>query len=367
MRAKTVGVFLVTAMSLFGVFYWMTEEARLDADFEAQQAELIARGREYFAPDTIYFDVTVTAAGFAPAELEVPVNSTVRFTNQTGGELSVSIPDGQPEIVPVRVGTPALPGQGQGKVIRDGVVSITARGVSGSLTVTAGPETLNPTAANCSRCHGADGRGGLVGSTGVRAPDLHSRRLALLWKATGGSIAANGVPPNLSNYVNWVIRFGGIVVSNNPRSLMPAWGIEANGPLTIDQIDALTALIGSWADETLQQPVESIPPTVEAGALVYRDNCAVCHALDLSGLAGPNLQNIGAEPVTVLPNPIAHLDQLIADYNADPAAMLEKWIRDSATNYNDGLATGMLPFPESGALTPDALEALILFLLDQVQ
>lgn len=366
MQAKTLGVFLVTAMSLFGVFYWMTEQGRLDADFEAQQEELIARGLEYFAPDTIYYDVTVTASGFTPSELEMPVNATVRFTNQVGTDLSISVPRGEPELVAVPTGTPASPGQGQARVIRDGVLTITAPGVSGSLTVTAGPDTLNPTAANCARCHGADGTGGQVGNTGVQAPNLHSRSLALKWKATGGTVAANGVPPNLRNYVNWVIRFGGVVVGGNVRSLMPAWGSEANGPLTIDQIDALTALIGSWADETLQQPEESIPPTVEAGQQVYLAQCAGCHAVDLSGAAGPNLQNIGAEPVTDLPVPITHLDDLIADYDANPTTMLTRWIRDSAANYNDGVSTGMLPFPES-TLSQSALDALILFLLDQVQ
>jgi hypothetical protein len=46
--------------------------------------------------------------------------------------------------------------------------------------------------------------------------------------------------------------------------------------------------------------------------------------------------------------------------------MLEKWIRDSATNYNDGTATGMQPFPE-GTISESALRALITFLLDQKQ
>jgi hypothetical protein len=44
--------------------------------------------------------------------------------------------------------------------------------------------------------------------------------------------------------------------------------------------------------------------------------------------------------------------------------MLERWIRDSATNYNDGQGTGMPAHPES-QLPADALTALITFLLDQ--
>jgi hypothetical protein len=46
--------------------------------------------------------------------------------------------------------------------------------------------------------------------------------------------------------------------------------------------------------------------------------------------------------------------------------MLERWIRDSAGNYNDGTATGMPPHPE-GQLSASELTALITFLLDQTQ
>ena len=44
------------------------------------------------------------------------------------------------------------------------------------------------------------------------------------------------------------------------------------------------------------------------------------------------------------------------------ACCCELWIRDSATNYNDGVATGMPPHPE-GELTESQLTALITFLL----
>ncbi len=98
---------------------------------------------------------------------------------------------------------------------------------------------------------------------------------------------------------------------------------------------------------------------------VYVDAaCGSCHAADLSGGFGPNIQNIGNEPVIVLPTPISHLDQLQADYAADARAFLEKWIRDSAVNYNDGTATGMPVHPE-GRLSTSALRALITFLLSQ--
>ena len=55
---------------------------------------------------------------------------------------------------------------------------------------------------------------------------------------------------------------------------------------------------------------------------------------------------------------------MTADYEEDPRMFLELWIRDSATNYNDGVATGMPPHPE-GELTESQLTALITFLLSQ--
>jgi mono/diheme cytochrome c family protein len=219
-----------------------------------------------------------------------------------------------------------------------------------------GPPTQDhPATANCAQCHGADGTGGQVGTTGAQAPNLHSRSIFEKLRAN-------------PNYVNLVIRFGGVVVSGNVNSLMPAWSTEVGGPLTIEQVDALTALVESWATETGEQPVEEVPDTVEAGAEVYQTaGCAGCHGADLAGVGDfPALTNIGNEPVVGddLPTPISQEEQLIADYEEDPRMMLERWIRDSATNYNDGQGTGMPAHPES-QLPADALTALITFLLDQ--
>jgi mono/diheme cytochrome c family protein len=219
-----------------------------------------------------------------------------------------------------------------------------------------GPPTAElPATANCAQCHGADGTGGQVGETGVNAPNLHSRSLY-------EKLQAN------PNYVNLVIRFGGVVVSGNVNSLMPAWSTEVGGPLTIEQIDGLTALVESWAEETGAQPQEEVPNTAEAGAEVYQTaGCAGCHGPNLEGAGDfPNIQTIGTAPLTNedLPTPISQEEQLIADYEEDPRMMLERWIRDSAANYNDGTGTGMPAHPES-QLPEDALQALITFLLEQ--
>jgi len=220
-----------------------------------------------------------------------------------------------------------------------------------------GPPTPEiPVTANCANCHGADGTGGEVGNTGQRAPNLHSRSIFEKLKVN-------------PNYVNLVIRFGGVVVSGRVESPMPAWSTEVGGPLTIQQVDALTALVEGWAAEAGEQPVEDVPDTPEAGRGVYETaQCVGCHGQDLQGIEGtyPNLQNIGNEPVTDLPTPISGLDQLIADYDADARNMLELWIRDSAANYNDGTPTGMPAHPEA-QLSQSALQALITYLLEQKQ
>jgi mono/diheme cytochrome c family protein len=219
-----------------------------------------------------------------------------------------------------------------------------------------GPPTPQvPVTAYCARCHGADGTGGEVGDTGRRAPNLHSPSIAQKLKVN-------------PNYVNLVIRYGGVVVSGNVNSPMPAWSTEAGGPLTIQQIDALTALVESWAAESATQSQAAVPDTVEAGQEVYNSaGCVGCHGADLAGTGDfPNLQNIGNKPVTDLPTPISDLDKLKKDYADDPRKFLEAWIRDSSANYNGGTPTGMPAHPED-QLPADALKALITFLLDQKQ
>jgi mono/diheme cytochrome c family protein len=202
------------------------------------------------------------------------------------------------------------------------------------------------------------------------APNLHSKSIYEKLKAqAGGSFTEIRKPGDPPDYVNMVIRFGGVVVSGDVNSPMPAWSVEVGGALTIAQIDALTALVETWALEAGQQPDEEIPNTVEAGQKVYTDSgCGGCHGADLAGVPGtfPDLRNIGNEPVTDLPTPISHLDQLTADYMADDRMFLERWIRDSAVNYNDGVATGM-PVHPMGKISEPAMQALITFLLSQKQ
>jgi cytochrome c2 len=275
MRIKTLGIVLMSAMSLFTAFYWLTDPARREAAYQTQLKELLAYGEEMFGANTAGNDHT----------------------------------------------------------------------------------------AECSKCHGVDGRSEGADTIG---PNLHSKSIYEKLKTqNGGSFTDIHKPGDPPDYVNLVIRFGGVVVSGNPSSLMPAWSSEVGGALTVNQIDALTALVESWVLKAAAEPDEQVPNTVAAGQKVFSDSgCAACHAADLSGGLGPNLQNIGNEPVIDLPVPISHLAELQADYAAGAPAFLERWIRDSAVNYNDGTATNMPVHPE-GKISVSALQALITFLLSQ--
>lgn len=287
MRIKTLGIVLISALSLFTAFYWLTDSARREDAFDTQVEELLAYGEEVFKPADIAF----------------------------------------------------------------------------------------PDRAGCASCHGIDGTGGEVGKTGRLAPNLHSKSIFEKLKAqNGGSFTEIRKPGDPPDYVNLVIRFGGVVVSGDVNSPMPAWSTEVGGPLTINQIDALTAMIDTWALEAGQQPDEEVPDTVEAGRQVYADKgCGGCHGADLAGVTGadgtviyPGLLNIGSEPITDLPTPISQLPKLEADYAADARNFLELWIRDSAVNYNDGTPTGMPVHPE-GTISESEMQALITFLLSQMQ
>lgn len=208
-----------------------------------------------------------------------------------------------------------------------------------------------PAAAGCARCHGVEGEGGEIPNDpdGRSAPSLRSSTLA-------DKLRVN------PNYVRLAVSYGGVVVSGNVNSPMPAWSYEVGGPLNEQQIEAVVALIEVWLEEA--EPPADVEDTVEAGEQVFASaGCAGCHGADLGGGVGPPLTNVGNE-VGNLPQEVSRQDQYIADYEEDPRAALERWIRDSAGNYNDGAPTGMPPHPE-GAINESQMRALITFLLAQ--
>jgi len=218
-------------------------------------------------------------------------------------------------------------------------------------------DASEPAAAGCARCHGDDGMGGPIPNdpAGRTAPSLHTASLAQKLKVN-------------PDYVRLAVSYGGVVVSGNVNSPMPPWSAEVGGPLNEQQIEAVVTLVVGWAEEAGANPPEVVEDTVEAGQQVYGSvGCAGCHGATLEGsTTGPNITTIASNVITDLgdfPTP-SGVDEMVADYEEDPRMFLEKWIRDSATNYNDGNPTGMIPHPES-LVSESQLRALITFLLSQ--
>src|SRR5918994_5740319 len=102
-----------------------------------------------------------------------------------------------------------------------------------------------PAAAGCARCHGPEGEGGKIPNDpeGRSAPSLRTPALA----------NKIGVNPN---YVHLAVSYGGVVVSGNVNSPMPAWSSEVGGPLNEQQVEAVVTLVQSGAVEAGQGPLE---------------------------------------------------------------------------------------------------------------
>jgi mono/diheme cytochrome c family protein/plastocyanin len=96
--------------------------------------------------------------------------------------------------------------------------------------VTAVERGYNVFEANCSRCHGVNGEGG-IGPVLNRQDKLFAHLN--------------------ENYLRTVLTAGGRYVCGNPNSLMPVWSNQANppGPLNYRQIDELVAFLRATNDQ----------------------------------------------------------------------------------------------------------------------
>jgi cytochrome c oxidase cbb3-type subunit 3 len=199
-------------------------------------------------------------------------------------------------------------------------------------------------AENCAVCHGENGQG-RVGATLAKnwpsiRPDLTVR-----------SIIANGIS----------------------GSVMPAWGQANGGPLSDEEIDALVFYILSWQTSgppqftphptaTPRPPISTLP-SVEGdpnrGAVLFDQNCAVCHGANAQGRIGANLSKSwpGIRPDLNIKNTIQ---------NGIPGSVMPAWAQTnggplSEENINDLVAFILsLPHTQVGqpAETPAAPAAM---------
>lgn len=146
-------------------------------------------------------------------------------------------------------------------------------------------------AENCAACHGERGEG-RVGAT--LRKDFPSINPAAFLKQT----ISNGVP----------------------GSVMPAWSKARGGPLDDSQIDDIAAYIQSWTGgqpiplpTLVPAPVGQVRPTEipgdpAKGAVLYAQNCRMCHGEQGEGRTGARLNK--DFPST---DPNAYLRQTIAN------------------------------------------------------
>lgn len=112
--------------------------------------------------------------------------------------------------------------------------------------------------ANCARCHGEDGEGGI-------GPALNDQ--AKLYN----TVREDGLPGTghlNPNYLESVLREGGRYVCGDPNSVMPAW-LAPRGPLNYRQVEELIAYLTASTETTFEYHPEhqevgaSQPPPAE--------------------------------------------------------------------------------------------------------
>ncbi len=91
--------------------------------------------------------------------------------------------------------------------------------------------------ANCARCHGDDGQGGV-------GPPLNDQ--AKLYNAISAT-GASGTGHLNPTYVREVLEVGGRLVCGDPNSVMPAWR-EPAGPLNYREVEELVAFLTASTD-----------------------------------------------------------------------------------------------------------------------
>jgi mono/diheme cytochrome c family protein/uncharacterized cupredoxin-like copper-binding protein len=111
--------------------------------------------------------------------------------------------------------------------------------------------------ANCARCHGDQGQGGI-------GPPLNDQG-KLYQAVTGDAPNYNPGKGHLNpDYIKSVLTEGGRYVCGDPRSVMPAW-LQPKGPLNYREVNEIIAFIvasnqTSWVYQPTSESVDTTPP-----------------------------------------------------------------------------------------------------------
>jgi len=123
-------------------------------------------------------------------------------------------------------------------------LGVPALGISGQMAATANEQFVTDVErgyalflANCARCHGNNGQGGV-------GPPLNSQpKLFNAINQNGGSGTGHLNP----KYINQVLAVGGRYVCGDANSVMPAW-LQPNGPLNYREVEELVTWITASSD-----------------------------------------------------------------------------------------------------------------------
>jgi mono/diheme cytochrome c family protein len=189
-------------------------------------------------------------------------------------------------------------------------------------------------AENCAVCHGASGEG-RVGA-----------ELSKDWPS---------IRPDL--------RVKTVIEEGVADSTMLAWSQENGGPLTDDEIEALTVYILSWETGGLpdlsptptftpRPPITPIPDVEgdpNRGAVLYAENCAVCH--------GPNGEGrVGASLAKDWPALRADLRVKSVIERGVPDSPMSAWSQENGGPLTDGDINDIVAFILSWEASAQALE-----------
>ena len=104
--------------------------------------------------------------------------------------------------------------------------------------------------ANCARCHGQQGEGGV-------GPPLNDQAKLYNVLTTTGAAGTGHLNPD---YIRSVLTEGGRMVCGDANSVMPAW-LQPKGPLNYKEVEDLIAFITASKDTKFTyQPAHVIPP-----------------------------------------------------------------------------------------------------------